>query len=262
MSVYRCADFEVQMKSDHTPLTLADRLADEVINDGLGEMFPDVAVLSEESWFESDSLIPTETFFLVDPLDGTKEFIERNGEFTVNIALIHRGKSVAGVIYAPALDEMFFAAHGLGAWKTDSLHTDELPLRAVLTSDILTHSSEEHTEQARALRIVGSRSHGAGTLDDWLAQLGRPFEFVSMGSSLKFCRVAEGVADVYPRFAPTCQWDTAAGQCIVEVAGGEVLICEGGESLPYGLTRGMVNPSFICRGAGHSVHNTPVSCSR
>ncbi|MEN9781368.1 MAG: 3(2),5-bisphosphate nucleotidase CysQ, partial [Pseudomonadota bacterium] len=173
--------------------------------------------------------------FLVDPLDGTKEFLKRNGEFTVNIALIEHGAPVAGVVLAPALGELFYAAQGLGAFKAQADGSGAQPIRCSAAPD------------DAPLRVVGSRSHGLGALDAWLAALKRPYVFTAAGSSLKFCRIAEGAADVYPRFGPTSQWDTAAGQCVLEQAGGRVVAAQA-QPLRYGLDRLVINPEFVAWG--------------
>ena len=190
-----------ELKNDRTPITAADRAAHRVIVDALAEWDPSVPVISEEG------VIPPftersawERFWLVDPLDGTKEFLKRNGEFTVNIALIEHRTPVMGVVFAPALDVMYFAGRGLGSWKQDG------------------HSSPERIESrcpapGKALTIVESRSHPSEALEEYLRTLsvGRR---IQAGSSLKFCWVAEGRADVYPRLGPTMEWDVAAGDCV------------------------------------------------
>lgn len=232
MAVYQDGG-AVWTKTDSSPLTEADLRADRVICDALEQYFPGVAILSEES--ASGMTRRSDTFFLVDPLDGTKEFIKRNDEFTVNIALITHGRPVAGVVYAPALERMYFAAEGLGAMKRDAVGTNPLNLR--VQSDRL--GSE--------LRIVGSRSHASKELEAWLQGLNEPYTFLAAGSSLKFCLVAEGLADIYPRFGPTSQWDTAAGQAILEMAGGEVRRLDGG-LVEYGLDRPLLNPAFVAYG--------------
>ncbi len=219
---------EIWQKEDTSPLTEADLRADRVIRAGLEKHFPGLFILSEES--RSAGAGEDDAFFLVDPLDGTKEFIKRNGEFTVNIALVVRGAVVAGVVLAPALNELFFAAQGLGVWKRDAsgLHALKIARRSA----------------TEPLRVIGSRSHGGDKLAAWLATLGREHSFVAAGSSLKFCRIAEGSADIYPRFGPTSQWDTAAAQCVLELAGGAVTDF-GGRVLCYGLDRPVLNPEFI-----------------
>ncbi len=230
MAVY-AQDFSVSHKEDASPLTEADLRADAVIRQGLEQHFPNVFILSEES--VSDQQHTAEHFFLVDPLDGTKEFLKRNGEFTVNIALIENGISIAGVVYAPALNELFYAARGLGAWAIKSGHKTALQVQPI--------------DEKAPLRVVGSRSHGADKLETWLVKLNKAYTFAPFGSSLKFCRIADGQADVYPRFGPTSQWDTAAAQCVLEVAGGSVCDLKG-QVLQYGLERGILNSEFIASG--------------
>lgn len=223
---------EIWEKADASPLTEADLRADRVIRAGLEQHFPGTFILSEESRSSGES--GGDEFFLVDPLDGTKEFIKRNGEFTVNIAWVVRGQPVAGVVFAPALDELFYAGVGLGAWKRD-----KSGLQAIA---VASRSDEQ------PLRVIGSRSHGGDKLAEWLSSLRSDYSFVAAGSSLKFCRIAEGGADVYPRFGPTSQWDTAAAQCVLEVAGGSVTDLEG-RPLRYGLERPLLNPEFIAAGS-------------
>ncbi len=231
MSVYD-SDFIVWHKDDATPITQADLRADAVIRQGLSTLFPGIPILSEES--SAIGAAPSDTFFLVDPLDGTKEFLKRNGEFTVNIALIRGGEPIAGVVLAPALGELFFAAQEMGAWKRDAT--------AVKALQVVPWDS------GRALRVIGSRSHGNDALLAWLAKLPCEYTFVVAGSSLKFCRIAEGRADIYPRFGPTSQWDTAAAQCVLECAGGTVTDLATGRPLIYGLERPMLNPEFVASG--------------
>jgi 3'(2'), 5'-bisphosphate nucleotidase len=226
MAVY-ATDFPAWSKADDSPLTEADLRADRVIRSGLEAAFPGVYILSEES--VSAGPAPA-TFFLVDPLDGTKEFLKRNDEFTVNIALVRDGEPVAGVVQAPALGELFFAARGLGAWKRVGDRT--LPIRT-------TPSRPDHP-----LRVMGSRSHGGDALAQWLGRLAADHCFVAAGSSLKFCRIAEGQADIYPRLGPTSQWDTAAAQAVLQEAGGAVLDAQG-RPLRYGLDRPMLNGHFV-----------------
>lgn len=230
MAVYRDGG-ETWQKDDQSPLTEADLRADRVIRAGLEQHFPGVFILSEESVSAGEQ--DADRFFLVDPLDGTKEFLKRNGEFTVNIALIEHGQPVAGVVLAPALGELFYAARGLGAWKRDSTG-----LRPIATA---------HRSPTDPLRVMGSRSHGADKLNAWLATLKNEHTFVAAGSSLKFCRIAEGQADIYPRFGPTSQWDTAAAQAVLEVAGGAVTDLQG-TPLCYGLDRPVLNPEFVAVG--------------
>jgi 3'(2'), 5'-bisphosphate nucleotidase len=230
MGVY-AKDFAHWNKVDASPVTEADLLADRLIRAALAAAFPDIPVVSEE--FEHSIDPNTNTFFLVDPLDGTKEFLKRNGEFTVNIALIHDGHPVAAVVGTPALGVVYVAAKGLGAVRRDSLGEKQLVVKD-RSADM-------------PLRVIGSRSHAAAEMGAWLQQLSQPYLFMAAGSSLKFCRIAEGEADVYPRFGPTSQWDTAAGQCVLEAAGGTVSTLDG-TPLCYGLNRPMLNPQFVARG--------------
>lgn len=225
MAVYENGG-EIWQKADASPVTEADLRADAVIRKGLETEFPDTFILSEESSSAQTGAI--KSFFLVDPLDGTKEFLKRNGEFTVNIALVHDSRPVAGIVYAPALDTLYFAATGLGAWKRQQQELKPL----------------QTTPPPATMRVVGSRSHGAARLEEWLASINRPYRFEPAGSSLKFCRIAEGLADLYPRFGPTSQWDTAAAQCVLEIAGGQVIDLQG-QALSYGLDRPILNPEFI-----------------
>ena len=231
MAVY-ATDFESWSKNDASPITQADLRADAVIRQGLESLFPDVFIWSEES--ASKSAAVPQTFFLVDPLDGTREFLKRNGEFTVNIALIHQGEAVAGVVYAPALGEFFYAARSLGAWKRPQGGA-ETPLK---TAGI---------EPTQALRVIASRSHADDSQTAWLAKLPQDQSFHAAGSSLKFCRLAEGEADLYPRFAPTSQWDTAAGQAVLQMAGGAVLGADR-QPLRYGMELPVLNPYFVALG--------------
>jgi 3'(2'),5'-bisphosphate nucleotidase len=226
MSVYRDGG-EVWTKADDSPVTEADLRADRLIRRELQARFPGTLIVSEESSPDPQQGFEGGAMFLVDPLDGTKEFLSRTGEFTVNIAWVSGGRPMAGVVLAPARDELFFALAGVGAWKTDASGTR--PIRPEASPG--------------PLRVIGSRSHGGELLQAWLRDLQVPHTFVAAGSSLKFCRIAEGEADIYPRFGPTSQWDTAAGQAILEAAGG-VVLAEGGGPLRYGPQEPILNPHF------------------
>lgn len=228
MEVYAAGAGVSWTKDDNTPLTEADLRADRVIADGLRAAFPGVYVLSEESR-SAGTLAPDAPFFLVDPLDGTREFLNRNGEFTVNIAYVAEGCPVAGVVAAPALGTVYAGLRGDGAWRDDGNG------RVRIATGV---------RPGGPLRVIGSRSHGGDRLAAWLARLGGAHEFVAAGSSLKFCRLAEGQADVYPRLGPTSQWDTAAGQAVLEAAGG-VVLDGAGVPLRYGAGRPILNPDFI-----------------
>lgn len=214
--------FQVTTKADASPLTEADTAAETLILERLAAVFPDIPVIAEEAVANGDVPECGERFFLVDPLDGSKEFIARNGEFTVNIALIENSVPIAGVVYAPALKRIWWGSREAGAFV--SLVEDN---QLVAPMSIAVRAAP-----AKGLTLVGSRSHGSGENDRRLNSL-EVANFTSMGSSLKFCLVAEGGADLYPRFGRTMEWDTAAGDAILRAAGGLVLDM-GGSPLAYG----------------------------
>jgi len=233
MSVY-ATDFSVDHKSDNSPLTQADRAAHTVITTALHQLTPEIPVLSEESPPEYHDYAVRRRwtrFWLVDPLDGTKEFIRRNGEFTVNIALVKQHAPVLGVIAIPAADLVYSGAQGQGAQR---IAGTQLP------TPIATRKAPSTPV------VVGSRSHGGDSLNLFLSRLGN-YQLSSVGSALKFCRVAEGTADCYPRLGPTSEWDTGAGQAIVEAAGGAVFEISG-EALRYNQRHSLLNPHFIAVG--------------
>ncbi|HSM98542.1 MAG TPA: 3'(2'),5'-bisphosphate nucleotidase CysQ [Gallionella sp.] len=232
MEVY-AGDFSASVKEDESPLTEADTAAHRVITSRLERLQPALPILSEEAVGDFPGADSSGRYWLVDPLDGTKEFIKRNGEFTVNIALIENGRSILGVVYAPVLDVTYLAAEGLGAFKAGSDRI-RVPIHV-----------SEHTVGTH-WRVVGSRSHAGDSLSEFLHRLGT-HELISMGSSLKFCLVAEGGADVYPRLGPTSLWDTAAAQCVVEQAGGGVIQLTG-DSLSYSNPFATLNPYFVVHG--------------
>lgn len=225
--------FEVTDKEDKSPLTTADLASHNSIVDGLKVLTPDIPILSEESKllpFETRS--SWETYWLIDPLDGTKEFIKRNGEFTVNIALVHQHKLVLGVVYAPVLELSYYASKGHGAFKSNNAGDAE-PI----------HTRNETPSEPV---IAGSRSHAGDSLIAFLDKLG-PHDLISMGSSLKICLVAEGKADLYPRFGLTSEWDTAAAQCVVEEAGGKLTDLDF-KQLLYNTKDSLLNPHFMVIG--------------
>jgi 3'(2'), 5'-bisphosphate nucleotidase len=212
LEVYE-ADFEVEYKTDRSPLTEADRRSHEIITERLSDLAPNIPVLSEEGRdIPYEERFKWKSFFLVDPLDGTKEFIDRNGDFTVNIALIEEDHPVLGVVHVPVEGVTYYAASGLGAFRQAN---GEEPC------------SINVRQAAEGLAVVSSRSHPSPELKGFLKRLDVR-ERVSRGSSLKFCLVAEGGADIYPRLGPTWEWDTAAGHCVVEEAGGMVTDLKGG----------------------------------
>jgi 3'(2'),5'-bisphosphate nucleotidase len=223
-------DCSTATKHDASPLTQADTDADAIIAERLTAAFPGVPIVSEEC---ASTISSADVFFLVDPLDGTKEFLNRTDEFTVNIAVIADGRAVAGVVLAPALDELFVAAPGGAPRKSARGQWSDLHVAAF--------------DRARPLRVIGSRSHAGAEMQAWLDTLDVPYTFVAAGSSLKFCRIAEGRADVYPRFGHTSQWDTAAAQAVLERAGGAVSDLSGAP-LCYGCDRPMRNPFFAAVG--------------
>ncbi len=223
---------EVSYKADNSPLTAADLASHEIIVAGLAALAPDIPLLSEEGAERPYSTRRDwDLFWLVDPLDGTKEFIKRNGEFTVNIALVESGVPVLGVVYAPDLERIYLGTVGDGAWRQDG-SGERRPIGATGTD-------------SETLAVVASRSHAGEELKAFLAQL-EDHRLVSMGSSLKICLVAEGAADVYPRLGPTMEWDTAAAHAVVLAAGGEVLDYSG-VTLRYNKEN-LLNPYFIVVG--------------
>jgi 3'(2'), 5'-bisphosphate nucleotidase len=231
MKVY-AGDFAVEHKDDDSPLTAADIASHRVIVDGLRALVPALPILSEESaeqagWPERRRWT---RYWLVDPLDGTREFIKRNGEFTVNIALIDNGKPVLGVVFAPALDELYWAWSGGHAYFATAAQSGDAHTRA----------------RATPLLVAGSRSHADPRMLAALDKLG-PLTLVPLGSSLKFCRAARGEVDLYIRYGPTSEWDTAAGQCVLEQAGGCVVRTDG-TLLDYNAKESLLNPDFLACG--------------
>ncbi|MBU3002042.1 3'(2'),5'-bisphosphate nucleotidase CysQ [Paraglaciecola arctica] len=238
MAIYQ-QDFGIYEKSDASPLTDADLAAHNCIVEGLTEV-SDLPILSEESadisWQERNSW---DTYWLVDPLDGTKEFIKKNGEFTVNIALIKDGVPVFGVVYAPVLKQTYVGILGKGAFK--------------ITAGVRADISPKAWTKGETWKIVGSRSHQSPEIQALLDSLEGDTELVAMGSSLKLCLVAEGAAHLYPRLGPTCEWDTGAAQAVVEAAGATVTIIEDATDalradaapLRYNQKESVLNPYFL-----------------
>jgi len=237
LRVYDSA-FAVQHKDDDSPLTAADLAAHHCIVDGLARLTPDIPVLSEESADEvcAAQRRPWTRLWVVDPLDGTREFVKRNGEFTVNIALVVDGVAVFGVVLAPVTGDLWHGGAGLGAFRRNEDDID-----AVLHARI---------PALAPLRVAASRSHRDARSEAFIAAMARSsgaVEPLGLGSSLKFCRLAEGSMDVYPRFGPTSEWDTAAGQCVLEGAGGCVLDRKG-RPLRYNQRDTILNGDFIALG--------------
>jgi len=233
LKVY-ASDFDVQSKDDKSPLTQADLAAHRCIVAGLKALTPGMPIISEESGLpEFDERSRWDRYWLVDPLDGTKEFVNRNGEFTVNIALIDDHVPVFGVVHVPVQRKTYIGCEGYGAERRDA----DSPPQKIAVSEA----------SRNPVRVVGSRSHRGASLDAWLEKLGA-CDMVPMGSSLKFCVVAEGGADVYPRLGPTSEWDTAAAQAVVEQAGGRVVTLDG-KPMKYNMKSDILNPHFFVIGA-------------
>ena len=233
MSVYDAA-FEVRTKDDASPVTAADERAEALIVPALRALAPGIPVVAEEMTARGEADAIGRSFWLVDPLDGTKEFIGRNGEFTVNVALIHDGRPLLGVVGAPAKGRLFAGVVGQGAWVEDDGVPGRRPIRV-------------RAVPAEGLTVVASRSHGdAAALDTFLAGR-RVARLASAGSSLKLCLLAAGEADLYPRLGRTMEWDIAAGHAVLAAAGGDVGTLDGAP-LSYGKP-GFENPHFVARGA-------------
>jgi 3'(2'), 5'-bisphosphate nucleotidase len=232
LRVYQ-TDFDVESKSDDSPLTKADMASNRRILQGLATLTPEIPVITEEAGLPPfDVRGKWRRYWLIDPLDGTKEFVKRNGEFTVNIALIDGGRPVLGVVHVPVSGNTYVGCEGHGA----ELREQDRPARRIHVAD----------KSAHPVRVVGSRSHRGASLDAFLESLG-DVEMHPMGSSLKFCIVAEGKADIYPRLGPTSEWDTAAAQAVVEQAGGKVLRLDG-KALNYNSKEDILNPHFLVVG--------------
>ncbi len=247
MSVYTDpnSDFSIEKKADNSPLTRADTAAHNTIVDILTAT--GLPILSEEGRsIEFDERSKWSSFWMVDPLDGTKEFIKRNGEFTVNIALIHNGEPVMGVIYVPVKKELYFGARNNGAFKVSNIDCDTLtPIEEINNRAIKMPFNKNEDEVV----IVASRSHQSQETIDFIAKIKETqpnVTLISSGSSLKICLVAEGTADIYPRYAPTMEWDTAAGHAIASAAGCEIQKTDKEEPLKYNKEN-LLNPWFIVK---------------
>ena len=226
-------DFAVEHKADRSPLTAADLAAHNVISAGLGIIAPDLPILSEESAHTDYGMRSQwSAYWLIDPLDGTREFVKRNGEFTVNIALIEAHEPVLGVVHVPVSDVTYYAARELGAHKQEP-------------GQVPTSIRVRDRAEGRLI-VAGSRSHSTDATRAFIDNLG-DVEVIGIGSALKSCLVAEGRADIYPRFGPTSEWDTAAAQCVVEEAGGRVTDTDL-KSLRYNTKSSVLNPHFLVFG--------------
>ncbi|MBN2596980.1 3'(2'),5'-bisphosphate nucleotidase CysQ [Labilibaculum sp.] len=244
LEVYNSLDFEIQTKSDDSPLTIADQRAHQAIVSILDEL--GIPVLSEEGeHLDYDIRRNWDYCWIVDPLDGTKEFIKRNDEFTVNIALIENKTSIAGVIYVPVYKQLYFSDKEMGSFRMDDIEDWSGDL-----DQLVKQSKKLPLSQNRnSLRVVGSRSHMSKETKDFISNLQEEHdevELISKGSSLKLCMIAEGEAEVYPRYAPTMEWDIAAGHAIVSASGGKVLHLNSEEEISYNKEN-LLNPWFICK---------------
>lgn len=231
MEIYAQDDFGLETKNDQSPVTLADLAANAVIEEELAKLAPETPLISEENVSQRDNISADEAYWLIDPLDGTKEFIKRNGDFTVNIALIEKGKPIFGVVYAPARALTYWGGLNIGAWMNDGDKTIDIKV----------------ADMGEKARIVASASHLNEETQNFIDQYPGA-ELVQAGSSIKICMIADGRADLYPRLAPTSEWDTGAADAILRGAGGKLLQTNG-EPLLYGK-EDILNPHFI--GCGKS----------
>lgn len=238
MEIYDGPDFEVKSKSDESPVTAADEAADAIISTGLRAAFPEVTLITEE---QADShALTASTFLIVDPLDGTKEFVQRRGDFTVNIAYVENGIPVRGVVYAPAKGRLFYTRpDGVTVEETGTFAKETAGATAALHVSVPDNS---------ALMVVASKSHRDAATDEYIAKYAVK-DMTSAGSSLKFCLVATGEADLYPRLGRTMEWDTAAGDAVLRGAGGHVVRFDDHTPLAYGKS-GWDNPFFIAYAPG------------
>lgn len=227
--------FKTEIKSDQSPLTEADKLSNEIIVQSLNQLYPDIPIISEESkQIDYAERSKYQSYFLVDPLDGTKEFIKRNGEFTINIAYLEGNALVGGFVYIPVTATGYYAMKGSGAFKIGS------------DNSIREIKSIPFFLQDPGIKVVASRSHRDESTEKIISSLNQP-EIISSGSSLKFLLIAEGSAHFYPRLAPTMEWDTAAAQCILEEAGGSVIMADNLQPVVYNK-EDLINPHFIAMG--------------
>jgi len=242
LEIYNSDDFEVRSKSDDSPVTAADEAADALISDGLRAAFPDIPLVTEEQ--AASHAQSVSTFLIVDPLDGTKEFVKRRGDFTVNIAYVENGVPLRGVVYAPAKGRLFYTgADGKTVEESGDLAKDTVGATKPLT--VTTPNND-------ALMVVASKSHRDQATDDYINRYAVR-DMTSAGSSLKFCLVAAGEADLYPRLGRTMEWDTAAGHAVLLGAGGQVVRFDDHTPLAYGKS-GFENPFFIAYAPGVALH--------
>jgi 3'(2'), 5'-bisphosphate nucleotidase len=230
MKIYQ-RDFEVNYKEDNSPLTEADLVANKIITEALNKKYPEVPIMSEENeQIDYEIRKNWEYYWCIDPIDGTKEFVKKNGEFTINIALIHKNSPVLGVVFAPVLNDIYSAKKGSGAFKNGQ----KLPLF-------------QNKNQNKILNVVASKSHRTAETDEFINNLDTEnINLISKGSSLKLCLVAEGTADIYPRLSPTMEWDTSAGDAIVRETGKMTFQFDSDKPLIYNK-QNLLNPSFIVK---------------
>jgi len=246
LEVYAHADTvagkNIAHKADSSPLTLADLSAHQVIAPALALLTPHIPVVSEEDDASHAHRNARGEFWIIDPLDGTKEFIARNGQFTVNIALVRQGAPVLGVVYAPVLDELFWSEPDLNSSAETGASVNMRALSHIENQTHIIRVSTPQLQLGKPVRVLASRNHMNEQTQEFIRALGA-HELVQAGSSLKFCRIAQGQADCYPRLGPTCEWDTAAAQAVLEAAGGFVRTLND-ERLLYGKSE-VLNPSFV-----------------
>lgn len=231
---------DIKIKEDSSPLTEADLASNSFIIKELNLIDPSIPILSEESLIQWSTRKKWSTYWLIDPLDGTKEFINQNDEFTVNISLIENNKPILGVIYAPALSILYYAYKNFGSYKIGCKN----PLINLNDSKKIYTNKKNKCDH---LLVVGSRSHLNEDFNVWIKKNIKDYEIVKKGSSLKFCHIADGNADIYPRFGPTSEWDIAAGQMILSEAGGEIKSIDNKE-IVYNTKKNILNPYFIASG--------------
>ena len=231
-------DIEVTHKEDLSPLTKADLASNKIILESLTKLNSNIPILSEESLVDWSVRKNWKKYWLVDPLDGTKEFIKKNGEFTVNIALIEDNNPILGVVYVPAKSLLYLAEKNKGSFKKNTKNKLENfeGIQKIIVSS-----------QTNRARVIGSRSHSNATFDNWVKEKFPNADIVQAGSSLKFCLIAEGEADIYPRFGPTSEWDIAAGHMIVNEAGGKIRTFQN-DSIKYNTKENIINPEFYAIG--------------
>ena len=246
LKIYNNADLGITYKDDDSPLTLADKASNDIIEKGLKELTPSIPILSEEGKnIDFNNRKEWNIFWLIDPLDGTKEFIKKNGEFTVNIALIHHNLPVLGVIFVPATQDLYFATKHIGSYKKTNVSFEINSIDNLLLSSIKLPSKRISDQYV----IVGSRSHMSVETEEFFKKAKEDYgevEILSIGSSLKLCMVAEGRAHAYPRYAPTMEWDTAAGHAIIKYAGFEINQYNTEDEVIYNK-KDLLNPWFLVR---------------